>query len=139
MNQTPAHRWLEHVPPDMCESSSPQFVSQFRELSNVSWDIPTEKPKRHVEVWMSELARVVPHIAKALAQKHRSIVDIEARLTVLEKELVSLKEQFQKEEVFDRELAAEIADLKSEGTLPEDADPIDLLPTADQLRELFEE
>lgn len=136
MNQTPAHRWLKHVPPDLCESSSPQLVYQFRELSSVSWDIPTEKPKRHVETWVSQLNVVVEHYAKTLAQKHRSM---ESRVAALERELGDLQAQFRLEEEFDKKLAAEIADLEGDSTLPEDADPIDLLPTAEELRELLEE
>lgn len=139
MNQTPTHRWLKYVPLDLCESSSHQFVFQHHGLSSVSWDNPTAKPKRPVEAWVTQIDKVVvDQFAKSLAKKHRSIVDIEARLTVLEKELVSLKEQFRLEEEFDKKLAAEI-DAIGGGPEEDTPDLQDLLPTGEELDRLLEE
>lgn len=135
MNQTLAHRWLEHVPPDLCESSSLQLVYQFCELSSVSWDIPTAKSKRPVEAWVSQLDKVVDQFAKSIARKHRSM---ESRVAALEKELGALKAQFRLEEEFDKKLAAEI-DAIGGGPEEDTPDLQDLLPTGEELDRLLEE
>lgn len=140
MEQTPTHRWQKYLTPDLGEVPVTQLVYQVGKVPNVSWDIPPAKPKRPVEVWVSQLDKiVVGQFAKSLAKKHRSIADIEARLTVLEKELVSLREQFRLEEEFDKKLAAEIDAIEGDPVEGDEPDLQDLLPSGEELDLLLEE